>query len=84
MNIESNKYKLNIFVFIIVGEIIVGILLVEYLFVGILSEDVILMNNREVMLGLIKVVIVVGFIGVLIICLYFILCLCVNICRLLD
>lgn len=86
MNIESNKSKWNFFVFIIVGEIIVGILLVNYLFlrVGILSEDVILINNREGMLGLIKLVNVVECIGVLIICLYFILCLCENNCRLLD
>lgn len=72
-------------IFVIVGEIIVGIILFEYLFLSVvcLSENFIL-KNKENILDLIKLVIVVGCIGVLIICLYFILCLCENICRLLD
>lgn len=84
MNIESNKYKSNLFAFTIAGEITVGTSSAEYLFVGTLSEDATSTNNREAMSGLTKSVIVVGCIGVLIICLHFILCLRENTCRLSD
>lgn len=86
MNIESNKSKWNLFAFTIAGEITVGTSSANYLFsrVGTLSEDATSTNNREGMSGLTKSVNVVECIGVLIICLHFILCLRENNCRLSD
>lgn len=65
------------------GEITVGISAAKYLFssVATLSEDAASTNNRDTISGLTKLVIVVGCIGVLIICLHFILCLLENTCR---
>lgn len=73
MNVESNENKSNFLAFTIAGEITVGTSAAKYLFssVATLSEDAASTNNRDTISGLTKLVIVVGCIGVLIICLHF-------------
>lgn len=83
MNVESNENKSNFLAFTIAGEITVGTSAATYLFSSVanLSEDAASTNNRDTISGLTKLVIVVGCIGVLLICLHFILCLRENTCR---
>lgn len=82
MNTESKENKSKLLTFTIAGEITVGTTSAEYLFssVACLSENS-TSKNKENISDLTKSVIAVGCIGVLIICLHFILCLRENICR---
>lgn len=82
MNTQIKGNKSKLLTFAIAGEITVGTTSPEYLFssVACLSENS-TSKNKENISDLTKSVIAVGCIGVLIICLHFILCLRENICR---